>query len=194
MSPIPVDDPAAHDAVVDALRAGDAVVLPTDTVYGLAALPGHEAQLHDLKGRPPSVPIAVLVADLAQVAEATGGRALPPMAARLAEQFWPGPLTLVVPTAVAGRTVGIRCPDQPWVRAIAAAVGPIATTSANRHREPTPATAAAAAAALDGPVAVVIDGGTLCGTASTVVDATGNEPAVLREGPIRSAAILAAAQ
>jgi tRNA threonylcarbamoyl adenosine modification protein (Sua5/YciO/YrdC/YwlC family) len=177
-----VDDPAAVGAVVAALRAGDAVVVPTETVYGLAALPDHQERLLDLKGRPESVPIAVLVADLDQAAAATG-QPLPPMAGQLAAAFWPGPLTLVVPTA-AGTTLGIRCPDHDFVRRVAAEVGPIATTSANRHGKPTPPTAAAAAASLAGPVAVVVDGGELAGQASTVVDATGGELGILREGPI----------
>jgi tRNA A37 threonylcarbamoyladenosine synthetase subunit TsaC/SUA5/YrdC len=92
-------------------------------------------------------------------------------------------LTVVVPTA-AGPTLGIRCPDHDFVRRVAAEVGPIATTSANRHGEPTPPTAAAAARSLAGPVAVVVDGGELVGQASTVVDATGDGLRILREGPI----------
>lgn len=165
-----------------ALRAGEAVVLPTETVYGLAALPARQELLLELKGRPESVPIAVLVADLDQAADAAG-RGLPPMARTLAASFWPGPLTVVVPTA-AGSTLGVRCPAHDFVRAVAAEVGPVATTSANRHGRPTPPTAAEAAASLAGPVAVVVDGGALEGQASTVVDATGRELRILREGPI----------
>lgn len=203
--PLPVNDPNAFDRVVAALRAGEAVVVPTDTVYGVAVLPAHEHLLRDLKGRPDHVPIAVLVADAVQAAVASGV-ALPPVATALAVAFWPGPLTLVLPTVagpdvagpnvaglnVAGPTLGVRCPDHDFMRAVAAAVGPVATTSANRHGEPTPTTAAAAAASLTGPVAVVVDGGELAGTASTVVDATGAAPVVLREGPIQRTDIDAA--
>jgi L-threonylcarbamoyladenylate synthase len=185
-----VDDPAALEAVVTALRAGEAVVVPTETVYGLAARPGHEALLLELKGRPASIPIAVLVAGVEQAVVATG-RPLPPLARRLAARFWPGPLTLVLPTA-SGGTLGVRCPAHPFVAAVAAATGPIATTSANRHGAPTPTDAAAAAASLTGAVAVVVDGGTITGSASTVVDVTGDEPVVLRDGPISSEAIAAA--
>jgi L-threonylcarbamoyladenylate synthase len=184
---VPVDDPSALDRTVAALLAGSAVVVPTDTVYGLACLPGHQAQLLELKGRPASVPIAVLVADPAQ-AEVATGRPLPAGAAALAAAFWPGPLTLVLPSA-AGHTLGVRCPAHAFVRAVAAAVGPIATTSANRHGEPTPAGAVEAAASLTGAVAVVVDGGTLAAVASTVVDATGEAPVVLRDGPIPAAEI-----
>lgn len=182
-----VDDPAAVPAVVTALRDGQAVVVPTETVYGLAALPSRTDLLLELKGRPASVPIAVLVADVDQAAVAAG-RSLPPLAEGLAAAFWPGPLTLVVPTADGG-TLGVRCPDHDFVRQVAAAVGPVATTSANRHGEATPPGAAEAAASLTGPVAVVVDGGRLEGLPSTVVDVTAEELRVLREGPIGGAAL-----
>jgi tRNA threonylcarbamoyl adenosine modification protein (Sua5/YciO/YrdC/YwlC family) len=185
-----LDDPVALGRVVAALLAGEAVVVPTETVYGVATLPQHQSLLLELKGRPETVPIAVLVADGVQAAVATG-TVLPPLAVTLAAAFWPGPLTLVLPTA-AGPTLGVRCPDHDFVRAVAAAVGPIATTSANRHGAPTPPSASEAAAALAGPVAVVIDGGTIAGAASTVVDATGERPVILRQGPIQSADIEAA--
>jgi len=190
MDVLALADPAALDRAVAALRAGASVVLPTETVYGVAAMPAHQDRLLALKGRPASVPIAVLVADAAQ-AEVAAGAPLPPLAATLAAAFWPGPLTLVLPTAT-GATLGVRCPDHDFVRALAAAVGPVATTSANRHGRPTPATALDAAAALAGEVAVVVDGGPLGGTPSTVVDATGADPVILREGIIGSAAIRAA--
>ncbi|HYI61335.1 MAG TPA: L-threonylcarbamoyladenylate synthase [Acidimicrobiales bacterium] len=191
------------DRLEGALRAGEPVVLPTDTVYGVAALPtvpGATDRLFALKDRRPGAPLAVLVADFAQAAAVAGP--LPPPADRLARALWPGPLTLVLPRAEAVRawalggdnaTIGVRCPDHRLVRALAARVGPIATTSANRHGQPTPATAAAAAAALTGPVAVVADGGTLAGAASTVVDATTPGLDVLREGPIPAARIRALA-
>jgi L-threonylcarbamoyladenylate synthase len=187
---VTVDDPAAVGHVVAALLAGEAVVLPTETVYGVATLPAFQARLQALKGRPASVPIAVLVADVEQAAAAMGGP-LPEDASRLAAVFWPGPLTMVLATAD-GSTLGVRCPDLALVQAVAREVGPVATTSANRHGEPTLPTAGAAAASLTGPVAVVVDGGTLDGLPSTVVDLTGAEPVILREGPIGGSAILAA--
>lgn len=190
MTPVPIDDPSALDQVVAALRAGRAVVVPTDTIYGVATLPAHQDELLRLKGRPSSVPIAVLVADAGQ-AELATGVPLPPLAGQLAAAFWPGPLTLVLPT-VEGPTLGVRCPDHAFLRAVAAAVGPVATTSANRHGEPTPEVAAEAAASLVDAVAVVVDGGVLQGSASTVIDATGTEPVILREGRIGSADVAAA--
>jgi L-threonylcarbamoyladenylate synthase len=187
---IAVDDPAALGEVITALLAGEAVVVPTETVYGLAALPGFEDRLRELKGRPASVPIAVLVADTEQATVATG-LPLPAAAAALTRAFWPGPLTIVLATA-GGLTLGVRCPDLAFVRAVAVETGPVATTSANRHGEPTPPTAEAAAASLAGPVAVVVDGGPLAGVPSTVVDVTGPQPVVLREGPIGRDGIAAA--
>jgi L-threonylcarbamoyladenylate synthase len=201
---LPADDPEAVDRAVDALRSGRPVVLPTETVYGVAALPsvpGATARLFALKGRPDTVPLAVLVADVdqaAEVAELDGA-----VARRLAERYWPGPLTLVLrrrPEAAAfelgGRpeTVGIRCPDHDLVRAIAGRVGPIATTSANRHGEPTPLTAAEAATALAGAVAVIVDGGTCAGVPSTVVDCTDDGLSILRAGSLSEAAVWAVAR
>jgi L-threonylcarbamoyladenylate synthase len=181
-----VDDPVALEAAEAALRAGGAIVLPTDTVYGIAALQEHIDVLYELKDRPEAVPIAVLVADAEQAASL--GR-LDGVARRLADRFWPGPLTLVLPAGESGSTVGVRCPDHPFVRALAARVGPLPTTSANRHGEPTPPTATEAAAALAGEPGLVVDGGPCGGVASTVVDIDG---VVLREGALSSSDIAAA--
>lgn len=179
--------------VAAALRAGQPIVVPTETLYGLAALPsvpGATGQLFALKGRAASVPIAVLCADSEQalsLVEAPSERVR-----MVAEAYWPGPLTLVLrrrsglgyELGEPSDTIGVRCPDHPLVRALAAEVGPIATTSANRHGQPTPPTAVVAAAALQGSVAVVLDGGPLAGTPSTVVDATGETWKVLRQGAV----------
>jgi len=182
---VALDDPGALDAADAALRGGGALVLPTDTVYGLAAL--DVDLLYALKDRPDAVPIAVLVADVEQARSL--GR-FDGAARRLADAFWPGPVTLVV--AAGTGTVGVRCPDHDFVRALAARIGPLPTTSANRHGAPTPPTAAAAAAGLTGEVALVLDGGPCAGVASTVVDTTTPEPTVLREGAVSSAAVAVA--
>ncbi|HEU5149259.1 MAG TPA: L-threonylcarbamoyladenylate synthase [Iamia sp.] len=187
-------DPGLVDRLVEALLAGEPVVIPTDTVYGVAALPsvpGATARLYALKDRRPDVPLAVLVADVA----ALDGLAatVDDRTAALVAAHWPGPLTVVVrrhPDRAGWDlggdpgTVGVRCPDDPLVRAVAARTGPIATTSANRSGEPTPPTAAEAAASLTGPVAVVADGGTLDGQASTVVDLTVDPWRILRQGAL----------
>jgi L-threonylcarbamoyladenylate synthase len=187
------DDPGALPAAADALRSGAAIVVPTDTVYGLAVLAsidGAVGQLFELKERSQGQPIAVLVADAAQ---ARSIAQLPPEAERWADELWPGALTIVAPRAPAlvgtdlggaPDTVGVRCPAHDFVRALAAEVGPLATTSANRSGEATPTTASAAAAALTGPVALVVDGGPAGTVASTVVDVTVAPWRVLREGAI----------
>jgi L-threonylcarbamoyladenylate synthase len=180
------------DEVVDVLVRGGVVVLPTDTVYGLAALPTSASaveRVFALKGRKADVPIAVLCASAEQ---ALALAAPVPGAAEVAAELWPGPLTLVLPRRAGVElhlgepvhTIGLRVPDHPLVRAIAERTGPIATTSANRHGEPTPPTAAGAAASLTSEPDFVVDGGLLEAVASTVVDATSDPWTVLRRGPV----------
>ncbi len=168
---------------------GRPVVIPTDTVYGLAAKaaePGAVGQLFELKERPAERSIAVLVADLS---DAEALVQFGPMAGKLAECFWPGPLTIVatrqpgaLPHLGDASTIGVRLPDDDLVRALAVD-GPLAVTSANRHGAPTPATAQEVAE-LFPTVRVVVDGGHRPGASSTVVDTTGAVPVVLRSGPV----------
>lgn len=190
---IGADHPQAAARLAEVLVAGGLVVLPTETVYGLAALPsvpGATAAIFDRKGRSADVPVAVLCADAAQalaLADAPGEQAR-----ALADSHWPGPLTMVLrrrgdlgwQLGEPAGTIGLRCPDHALVRAVARRVGPIATTSANRHGQPTPPTAVEAAAQLLGPVDLVVDGGTLGGVPSTVVDLTGAEVRILRQGAV----------
>ena len=181
-----------------ALRAGGVVLLPTDTVYGLAALtPDAEEDLFVLKGRPPDRSIAVLVAD--RPAAESLAEHVPPPLAELMDRHWPGPLTVVLPRARApGRsqiggdrdTVGVRCPDHPWLRSLLTEVGPLATTSANRHAQPTPPQAADVLTALPPDpetgtaITVAIDGGPCTGQASTVVTWQEGQLRILRPGPL----------
>jgi L-threonylcarbamoyladenylate synthase len=175
----------------EALRAGDIVGVPTDTVYGLAADPfrtGASDRLFALKRRPRSVELPVLVANEDDALSLT--IAVPPAARRLMARYWPGALTLVLPrrpdlNADLGdddATVGLRCPDHPVPLALCEAVGPLATTSANRHGEPPATTASELASAFGAGVGLILDGGVCNGTASTVVDCTGQEPRLLRAG------------
>jgi L-threonylcarbamoyladenylate synthase len=181
------------DDALAVLRSGGVVLLPTDTVYGLAVatgVPGATARLFTLKGRDRDVPIAVLVAD-AEQAWSVAADPVPEAARTLAARWWPGALTLVVRRDPAwavdlggdATTVGVRCPDDDLVRSLCRAVGPLATTSANRHGQTTPATAAEAAAGVGG-VDLVIDGGRLPGVPSTVVDCTIDPPRILRAGAL----------
>jgi tRNA threonylcarbamoyl adenosine modification protein (Sua5/YciO/YrdC/YwlC family) len=193
-------------AAADSLRAGGVVVLPTDTVYGIAALPtvaGATDRLFALKGRGAHVPVAVLCAEPTQALGLADPARVTSDVRRIAATLWPGPLTLVLPRRPGldyalgepDTTVGVRCPDHPLVRTLAAEVGPLATTSANRHGHPTPATAAEVVADLgaDG-LALVLDGGPCAGAPSTVVDATTPDWRVLREGGLSLADLRAAAE
>ncbi|MET0727475.1 MAG: L-threonylcarbamoyladenylate synthase [Acidimicrobiales bacterium] len=200
---VTVGAPDVVDRVVAALEGGHLVVLPTDTVYGVAARAGDRDgtdRLFALKGRSVHTPIAVLCADADQALRLTD----PPSRARLAlvaARFWPGALTLVLPRRAGlvlhlgepETTVGVRVPAHDVVRAVAAGVGPLATTSANRHGEPTPPTALEAAARLGGRVGLVVDGGPLDNPGSTVIDTTGSTWIVLRHGGVPSADVLALA-
>lgn len=196
---IELGEPDVVQRVADALRAGEVVVLPTDTVYGLAALPTDAAavdRVFALKGRAADTPLAVLCADVDQ---ALALAAEPDAVRGAAERWWPGPLTLVVARRPGlglhlgepPDTIGLRVPDHDLVRSVARAIGPIAATSANRHGEPPATSAAEADAALGDGLGLVVDGGRLEASASTVVDATGPAWRVLREGPIPGADVLA---
>jgi L-threonylcarbamoyladenylate synthase len=188
---VPVDE--AFSMTMAALRRGAVVVIPTDTVYGLAARADDAdamERLFALKGRDIAKSIAVLVGDLGQA------RTLTTHGLDRFARFWPGPLTVVVPRApdavlhigADDATVGIRCPDDAFVRRLAAEVGPIAATSANESGAPTPPTAAEIAVIFP-DVSLVVDGGPRRGLASTVIDATVDPPAVLRAGALSPAAL-----
>lgn len=192
----------AIDSAMRALRGGDVVGIPTDTVYGLAADPWHSGaadRLFLVKGRPRSVELPVLVANESQALDLA--TAVPEAARRLMRHWWPGALTLVLPRrpdldADLGEedaTIGVRCPAHPVPLALCAAFGPIATTSANRHGQP-PVTSAKVLAASFPTVPVVLDAGICEAPASTVVDCSGATPKLLRAGGIPWEAILAVAE
>lgn len=203
-----VFDPSAPRAIewtVEALLAGSVVAFPTDTVYGLAALIAQEeavARIYAIKGRPADKPLPVLLSTVAHLPRiAAGGDAL----ALLADRFWPGPLTIVLPArpglppAVLGHdeagtpTIGVRVPAHFLaLEIIDRAGGILAVTSANRSGEEPARTAAEVVAALAGEVDVVVDGGQAPGgVASTVVAARGSELAVLRAGAISAEELMA---
>lgn len=184
---------------VDALRSGEIVAIPTDTVYGIAVAldtAGGVERLFAAKDRPPDKAIMVLAEGADQVASLVEW----PRSARALARLWPGGLTLVLPlragaavpaalTAGLG-TLGVRVPDHPTPRALARALGPFAATSANRSGEPPAVTAQAVAEALGDRIALVLDGGPSAGgTASTVVDCSPERPVVVRAGAIPAATI-----
>lgn len=205
MSPqrIAVDAPGALEAAVAAMADGRIVGVPTETVYGLAVLPA-EAPLHVLvaaKGRHPGKGIALLVDGLDQL---TGMVHVPPAAVRLAESFWPGPLTLVLPVReglvlpgllTGGRaTLGVRLPDHRVPRALARRLGPLAVSSANRTGQPDARTADELVEAVGGGVSLVLDDGPVRGGRPSSVVAVTLEGAVevLREGALDRATLEAA--
>jgi L-threonylcarbamoyladenylate synthase len=176
------------------LQAGELVALPTDTVYGVAAIanrPSAVARIYVAKGRPPEKALPLLLAhprDLDTVAEGVSE-----LVRRLVAQLWPGGLTLIVSKSNAvplevsfTPTVAVRVPDMPLARRIIAAVGaPVAVTSANLSGQPDARTASEALAQLGGRIAAVVDGGpSPGGVPSTILDCTTNPPRVLRVGAI----------
>jgi L-threonylcarbamoyladenylate synthase len=186
---------------VEALRAGKPVVLPFDTVYGLAAEPYREEstrRLYELKGRPESQPTALVAADLDALLESIPE--LQGSAAAFARKLLPGPLTLVVPNParrfpwLTGRNpeaLGVRVPDFGGRgRDVLAAARAVVATSANRPGEPDPRRLEDVPEEIRAGAAAVVDGGELPGTPSTVVDLTGDEPRILREGAVPAAEVL----
>lgn len=189
---------------VAALRQGEPVVVPTDTVYGIAVAPGlaHSPQvLYDLKERDRGKPVAWLVGGAEDLDRY--GADVPAGARALARQFWPGPLTLVVkaseavaaPFRSAEGTIGLRMPDSAVTLALIKAVGrPLATTSANRSGQAPTRLFAALDPALVRRVAVLLadeDDSGKSGVASSVVDCTQSPPRIIRTGALSSDAVLA---
>ncbi len=181
------------------LRAGDVVAFPTETVYGLGAnamQPSAVARIFEAKGRPSNNPLIVHVLDVRAARKLC--TTWPVMADRLAEAFWPGPLTLVVPrtgdvpdiVTAGGPNVGIRVPSHSVARAIlTAAEVPIAAPSANRSNAISPTRAEHVLSDLNGRIPLIIDGGPTNNLESTVIDVSTELPRILRPGPISSQAL-----
>jgi len=182
----PTPDGLARAAAL--LREGTVIAFPTDTVYGVgvaASRPDRLEALFALKRRPPERRIGTLVADLAQAVSA--GWEADERAHRLAVQFWPGPLTLVL-GPLHGRTQGFRAPDHPLTLELIRLAGPILATSANRSDEPDTLGAdevLIAFATQQDELVAVLDGGPVPGgVPSTVVDLSVTPARILREGPV----------
>jgi L-threonylcarbamoyladenylate synthase len=159
------------DAVA-ALRAGRAVILPTVTVYGLCAVPEHVDVLYEVKGRDRSKPVALLAADVDTLVAVVPGLDRPVL-----ERFLPGPYTLVV-----GR-VGVRVPNLPPVAAeVVRSIGVVAATSANLSGGPDPRRVDDIPEEIRAACGAIVDAGELPGVPSTVIDLSGEEPRVLRQG------------
>ena len=193
--------PEALTNTLEVLLSGGLVAFPTDTVYGVGALVFDAAAVESIymvKERPVEKAIPILIADatdLMKVAET-----IPSLAARLIARFWPGPLTVLVPkkptlpdVISATATVGVRVPDHDVARALLRLAGPMAVTSANRSSQPSQSTAQEVHIQLGGRIPLIIDGGTTPGgIPSTLVECTGDEIVILREGPISKERLLSA--
>lgn len=194
-------DPTAISRALEILASGGLVAFPTDTVYGVAAgvfnAQGID-RLYEAKARSANKAIAVLVGEIEQLEQLTTG--LNQSAQRLAERFWPGALTLVVPkhprlpeNLSPLPTVGVRMPDHAFARALLRAAGPLATSSANISGETNTLTAQQVLEQLEGRIELVLDGGAAPGgVPSTVVDCTQARPQILRQGALTAEMINAA--
>jgi L-threonylcarbamoyladenylate synthase len=182
------------ERIAEIVTGGGVVAIPTDTVYGLACHP-EQAQAAErifvLKRRPSEMELSLLGAtgdDLARF----GHLDRSPAAVRLAERFWPGPLSIIVPAATPrhaaiprhGATISLRVPAHPGTRALLALTGPLATTSANRHGEPPATTAEQVAKLFAAELDAILDGGPAAGLPSTIIDCSVDPPRLLRTGPL----------
>lgn len=177
----------------DLLKQGELVVLPTETVYGLAANALDAAavkKIYEVKGRPSRNPLIVHVNSLEMARECAGE--WPAIATEMADEFWPGPLSMVVAkgtkipdiVTAGGPTVGLRWPSHPFIQAVIAMTGfPLAAPSANLANQVSPTNPHHALLQLGGKVALIVDGGqSQVGIESTVIDVTQSPPVILRPG------------
>jgi len=194
-------DPTALMRALTILRTGGLVAFPTDTVYGLGALAFDGTAVESIyaaKNRPVEKAIPILIGDMDDLDKVTAS--LPDMARRLALRFWPGPVTLILPklrtlpeAVSATDTVAVRIPNHPVTRALLRMAGPMAVTSANLSGQVSPTNAEELIRQLNGRIPLLLDGGeTPGGIPSTLVDCIGEEPVILREGPVTREEILEA--
>ncbi len=195
---LPID---SFDSIKEALRiikSGGLVAFPTDTVYGLAADVNSSAaidRIYQAKGRDNEKAIPVLISQMDQIHQIA--IEIPVNARKLAEKFWPGALTLIVPkqpglpeNLSANQTVAIRMPDYAPVLIVLQHCGPLAVTSANISGQANPLSAEDVLAQLDGRIDLILDGGKVSGgVPSTIVDCSIEPPVILRHGAISDEAI-----
>ncbi len=193
------NSPNAILSALEVLLSGGLVAFPTDTVYGVGCLAFHQQAIESIyvaKDRPIEKAIPVLIGDNEDVIKVA--EEIPIFAMKLIARFWPGPLTVLVPkkptlpeAISATSTVGVRVPDHDVARALLRLAGPMAVTSANISGQASPITAQQVLSQLGGRIPMIIDGGeTPGGIPSTLVDCTGDEIQILREGPITEEELL----
>lgn len=199
-APLIIDADADFIPAIEIFMAGGIIAYPTDTFYGLCVNPFNSdavEALYRLKGRPSSSPMPLIIGGISMIRFVA--KELPPQAIKLMKHFWPGPLTIVLKAAdalpasvTAGTgTIGVRLPGCPRARRFSNTLGfPITSTSANPSGQKPPVTAEEVAGYFGGSISLIIDGGRLKGTkGSTIVDATGDELKLIREGEIPSTEI-----
>jgi L-threonylcarbamoyladenylate synthase len=179
----------AIDEIAMTLQRGGIVLLPTDTIYGLHALATNGRAIQrivDIKGRGEDKPFVVIAANIRQLELA--GAILTKRTREAVQELWPGPLTAIVPLhhpVAASRgasTIAIRVPALSWLRELLQQTGPLASTSANRSGEPPLDDPKALSEELKAAIDRIFDAGPQSGKASTIVDFTGDEPRLIREG------------
>lgn len=191
------------DAAAEIILHGGVVAVPTETVYGLAANgldSGAVKKIYELKGRPANKPLSLLVPDTQALGRLCCD--VPRQALALAEKFWPGPLTIVLPATpevpetvrAGGDTVGLRCPDHPLTLQLLRRAGvPLAAPSANPSGREGPLTALQVVAYFDGKLEAIIDGGPCSvGMESTIIDMSSAPYKILRRGALSESEIAAA--
>ncbi len=187
------DDPQAIPTAIQIIENHGLIAFPTDTLYGVAGDPFSPAALQNIyaaKARPGSKALPVLIGDLSQLESLVSF--ITDRVKRIADAFWPGALTLIMPKQPQlpdelspYPTIGVRMPDLALTLKLICETGPLATTSANLSGGPDPHTAEEVLSQLGGRIDLILDGGTTPGgTASTVLDVTGTELKILRQGPI----------
>ncbi len=202
--PWAADDPRTQrlvlETAVDFLQRGEVVAYPTETVYGLAVPAFREEaveKVFTVKRRSRDKPLLVAVRDREMLAEVASS--IPPEADRLVREFWPGPLSLILPRSgnipdavtAGGDYVGVRCPDHPAAQGLIAQLGePITSPSANLSGNPSGCSSPEILRDLSGRIAAIIDAGIAAGTESTLVDLCGDVPRLLRRGAIDAGALI----
>ena len=194
-------DPSTAELAARIIKSGELVAIPTETVYGLGANgldPQAVAKIFEAKGRPNDNPLILHIADAGQIEELC--HHVPEAAYQLAERFWPGPLTMVLPakdcvpkeTTAGLATVAVRCPDSPVTREIIRQAGvPLAAPSANISGKPSTTTAQHVYHDHAGKIPLIVDGGACrVGVESTIVDLTEHPPRLLRPGGITPAQLI----
>jgi L-threonylcarbamoyladenylate synthase len=190
---ISLNHPKAIQRALEVIKSGGVIAFPTDTVYGIGVSAYQEeaiTKIYQVKERSQLKAIPILISD-AEVLEQITTEILP-STKKIINHFWPGPLTLVLPKQSAlpnnlsqDNSIGVRIPDDNLTRALLRQSGPLAATSANLSGQPSAQTAFQVLEHLGGKIDLVLDGGpTRGGEASTVVDLSGEQPKIMREGPI----------